>query len=142
MTRSTMEIRLRKTPEEVWALVTDLGRWDWRSDLDRIEVTGADTFVEVTKDGFETAFTVTAAEPPARWAFDMDNENMRGRWSGSFTKTAEGVRLVFTEDVEAKKWWMRPFVKGYLKKQQAQYAADLRRALGEQRGGLFESGAS
>ena len=39
----------------------------------------------------------------------------------------------FTEYVTAKKFWMQPFVKWYLKRQQAQFAADLRAALQAQR---------
>lgn len=38
-------------------------------------------------------------------------------------------RIEFTGDVTAKKNIMKPFVKGYLKKQQQKYIADLRREL-------------
>ena len=37
--------------------------------------------------------------------------------------------MEFTEDVTAKKFFAKPFVKGYLKKQQALYVKDLRKAL-------------
>ena len=40
------------------------------------------------------------------------------------------TEIDFTEFVEAKKWFMKPFVKSYLKKQQAQFVADIKRALG------------
>ena len=59
----------------------------------------------------------------------MENGNMSGAWEGHFEGTANGSRLVCTETVNAKRWWMRPFVPGYLKRQQALYLNDLRRAL-------------
>ena len=36
----------------------------------------------------------------------------------------------FTEEVTPRRWNLRPFVKGYLKRQQARYLADLELALG------------
>lgn len=59
------------------------------------------------------------------------NRNMVGRWSGLFTAVDEGVRVTFTEQVEAKRRWMKPFVPGYLKRQQALYIANLWRKLSE-----------
>lgn len=132
MAELTMTAVLSAPLERVWTVVTDLDRWDWRSDLDRIERTGENTFAEHTRDGFSTQFTITRTEPPARWEFDMENANMRGRWSGVFRAVPGGTEVVFTEQVTAKKWFMRPFVKAYLQKQQARYLADLRRALESQ----------
>lgn len=40
-------------------------------------------------------------------------------------KRAEKTEIDFTEDVTAKKVLMKPFVKAYLKKQQARYVKDL-----------------
>ena len=37
--------------------------------------------------------------------------------------------LTCTETVTAKHWWMRPFVPGYLKRQQKLYLCDLRKEL-------------
>ena len=59
----------------------------------------------------------------------MENDNMRGHWTGIFTRKGEGTEVEFTEDVTAKKFFAKPFVKGYLKKQQALYVKDLRKAL-------------
>lgn len=61
----------------------------------------------------------------------MDNGNMSGHWTGVFTAKGEGTEIVFTEQVKAKKLLMKPFVKLYLKKQQAQFVADLKKALQE-----------
>lgn len=113
----------------VWELVTSLEHYQWRSDLGRIEVLNDRQFVEYTKDGYPTTFTVTKTEPCKRWEFDMENGNMKGPWTGVFAEKDGKAEICFTEEVTAKKVIMKPFVKAYLKKQQAQYVADLRRAL-------------
>ena len=130
MPTSRMTIHFSCPVERVWQVVTDLTHTTWRSDLVRVEVLDAAHFVEHTKSGYATNFTVTACEPFRRWAFAMENGNMSGAWEGIF-KAAEGggTRLHCTETVNAKHWWMRPFVPGYLKRQQRLYLDDLRREL-------------
>lgn len=59
----------------------------------------------------------------------MENDNMTGHWIGAFTQKGEKTEIDFTENVVAKKVFMKPFVKAYLKKQQAQYVSDLRKTL-------------
>ena len=56
---------------------------------------------------------------------------MTGHWTGLFMAKDGGAEVEFTECVTAKKFWMRPFVKSFLKKQQARFIADLKTALGE-----------
>ena len=89
----------------------------------------ASSRVEHTRSGHATEFTVTACEPLRRWAFTMENGNMSGSWEGIFEATGDGTRVICTETVNAKHWWMRPFVPGYLKRQQKLYLDDLRREL-------------
>ena len=115
--------------ERVWQAVTDLSHTTWRSDLVRVEVLDAVHFVEHTKSGYATNFTVTACEPLRYWAFTMENDNMSGSWEGIFEAAEGGTRLTCTETVSAKRWWMRPFVPGYLKRQQKLYLDDLRKEL-------------
>lgn len=115
--------------QRVWEVVTSLEKYSWRSDLDRIEVLSENQFVEYTKEGYATTFTVTAKEECRRWEFDMENDNMKGHWTGVFTQCSEGTAIDFTEDVTAKKLIMKPFVGAFLKKQQAKYIADLKKAL-------------
>ena len=115
--------------QKIWKTVTSLEEYAWRSDLGKIEIVDENHFIEYTKDGYATTFTVTAKEPYKRWEFDMENDNMKGHWSGTFTQIGEETEIDFTEDVTAKKVFMRPFVKAYLKKQQAQYIADLKKVL-------------
>lgn len=115
--------------EQVWHTVTDLTHTAWRSDLARVEVLDPTRFVEYTKNGYATNFTVTACERHCRWAFTMANGNMSGSWEGIFQVAEGGTRLTCTETVVAKHWWMRPFVPGYLKRQQKLYLDHLRREL-------------
>lgn len=115
--------------QTVWGIVTSLENYQWRSDLSRIEVLSDKQFIEYTRDGFPTTFTVTACEPCRRWEFDMNNRNLYGHWTGIFTERGGRTEIVFTEEVTAKKLIMRPFVKNFLKKQQEQYVVDLRKAL-------------
>ena len=131
---STATTLLPHPPDRVWAAVTDLDRWQWRSDLRRLDRIGEDTFTEYDKTGFPTRFTVTDRRPPSRWAFDVDNANLTGRWTGEFRQEGGGTRVTFTETITVKRPWMRLFAKGYLRRQQARYLADLGRAL-EREGG-------
>ena len=113
----------------VWDVVTSVKDYTWRSDLSRTEIVNEKQFIEYTKDGYPTIFTTTVVEPYQRWEFDMDNSNMHGHWIGIFTSNGEETDIDFTECVTAKKFYMKPFVKFYLKKQQAQFIADLKKAL-------------
>ena len=112
--------------ERVWQVVTDPTNTAWRSDLARVEVLGEAHFVEYTKSGYATRFTITACESLCRWAFTMANGNMSGSWEGIFEAAEGETQLTCTETVNAKHWWMRPFVPGYLKRQQRLYLDDLR----------------
>ena len=116
---------------KVWELVLGIENYSvWRSDLSKTEIISDKKFIEYTKDGYPTTFTVTLVEPYRRWEFDMENSNMTGHWTGIFTDKGSETEICFTECVEVKKWLMKPFVKSYLKKQQAQFVVDIRKAPG------------
>lgn len=115
--------------QKVWDVVTSLQNYSWRSDLSKVEIVNENQFIEYTKDGYSTTFTITCTENCKRWEFDMENSNMKGHWTGVFTEKDGCTEIDFTEEVTAKKIIMRPFVKIYLKKQQELYVADLREAL-------------
>lgn len=113
--------------QEVWNVVTSLEKYQWRSDLSRIEIINEKQFIEYTKSGFATTFTITVSESCRRWEFDMENTNMKGHWKGIFTEREGRTEIEFTEDVTAKKLIMKPFIKAFLKKQQEQYISDLKK---------------
>ena len=126
MTTSNIKAQIFCELRQVWDLVLDIENYDaWRSDLSKTEVISDKQFIEYTKDGYPTTFTVTVVEPYRRWEFDMENSNMKGHWIGIFTAKADETEIDFTECVEAKKLLMKPFVKSYPKKQQTQFVADI-----------------
>lgn len=130
MAISTIKAEFQCEVEKVWEIVTSLDKYSWRSDLDKIVVTVPEKeFEEHTKDGYITTFKITAFDEYKNYEFDMENGNMKGHWTGEFSYK-DGVTLIeFTENVTVKKLIMKPFVKMYLKKQQAKYIKDLRNAL-------------
>ncbi len=134
MAVSRIQVTLPCELNKVWEAVTSLTVYGWRSDLSKIEVLSDTRFVEYTKDGYATTFTTTALEPYQRWEFDLENGNITGHWIGLFAEMDGHTQLELTETITAKKFFMRPFVKAYLKKQQARYIADLKRALEMERG--------
>lgn len=115
--------------ETVWETVTSLSHYGWRSDLSRIEILNETQFVEYAKNGFPTTFTVTLRKPCERWEFDLENDNIKGHWTGVFTRQDGQTVIEFTEDVTPKKFLLRPFVKAFLRKQQAQYISDLKKTI-------------
>ncbi len=129
MAISNIKVSLPCDIQKVWEAVTSLEDYAWRSDLGKIEIVNENQFIEYTKDGYATTFTITEKEPCKRYEFDIENGNMQGHWTGIFTKKGNSTELDFTEDVTAKKLLMKPFVKGYLKKQQQLYVSDLKKFL-------------
>lgn len=94
-----------------------------------MQILGPGAFLEYTADGYVTKFTIIRAKPGQLWELEMDNTNLHGRWVGRFRQRGLVTVVDFTEYVSVKKVWMKPFVKGYLKKQQAQFITDLRRTI-------------
>lgn len=129
MTTSNIKAVFKSDIRKVWETVLAVENYKWRSDLNKVEVISEKQFIEYTKDGYPTTFTVTAVEPYKRWEFDMENTNMKGHWSGVFTSRGKETEIEFTEYVTAKKLFLKPFVKFYLKKQQKQFVTDLEKEL-------------
>lgn len=132
MAIANMKAEFKSEISKIWNVVTSCTEYAWRSDLSKIEVVeDGKKFIEYTKDGYPTEFTITVYEPYKRYEFDMSNDNMQGHWTGIFTESDGVVTIDFTEEVYAKKAIMKPFVGIYLKKQQTSYLADLKKVLGE-----------
>ncbi len=130
MAISNVNTTIYKDIQKVWDIVLDVGKYSiWRSDLSKVEIINDNQFIEYTKDGYATTFTVTILEPCKRWEFDMENSNMKGHWIGVFNSKENKTQIDFTENVIPKKWIMKPFIKSYLKKQQMQFINDLKKAI-------------
>ena len=120
--------------QRVWELVTSLTHYAWRSNIARIDVLEeGKTFVEHTRDGYSTQFTITQFIPCEMYQFQLKNQNMEGIWTGRFIKVQGGTEIEFTEQVTIKRRLLRPFAKAYLKRQQREYVADLKKAALEKR---------
>lgn len=130
MTTSNIKATIPCDIHRVWDTVLGIDRYSaWRSDLGRVEVVGEKQFIEYTKEGYPTTFTITAQEPCKRWEFGVENSNMKGHWTGIFTAKGTETEVDFTERVTAKKFFMKPFVGLFLNRQQARFVADLKKAL-------------
>ena len=103
MARSNIKAVFENDVQTVWNVITDVKNYIWRTDLSKTEIISDKQFIEYTKNGYATTFTIT--------------------------QKGEKTEIDFTEDVTAKKVLMKPFVKAYLKKQQARYVKDLARKL-------------
>lgn len=83
MAISNIKVLIPGELHKVWELVLDTENYaTWRSDLSKTKVISDTQFIEYTKDGYPTTFTVTVIEPYKRWEFDMENSNMKGHWIG------------------------------------------------------------
>lgn len=110
---------------KVWDIVLAVDKYSvWRSDVSKTEIINEKQFIEYAKDGYATTFFTTAVEPYKRWEIDMENSNMTGHWTGVFTAKGNETQIDFTENVTPKKWYMKPFVNLYLRKQQKQFVLD------------------
>ena len=128
MSVSNIKSTLPCSVEKAWNIVTNISCYSWRSDISKVEIISENQFIEYTKDGYKTTFTITKTIPEKRWEFDIENNNMKGHWIGIFSGDENNTILDFTEIVTAKKLILKPFVKIYLKNQQKKYINDLKKA--------------
>ncbi len=129
MAVATIQATLPYDIQKLWDTVTSLENTSWRSDLSRVQVLSSTKFVEYTKKGYSTTFTITQTQPCQCWEFDMENDNIEGHWTGIFFHENGKTTITFTETVTTKKLLIKPFLKMYLKKQQLAYLSDLKKAL-------------
>ena len=130
MAKTNIKSIIQSDIDNVWETVLAVKNYNkWRSDVSKTESINEKKFIEYTKDGYSTTFTVTFIKPLNRWEFDMENSNMKGHWVGIFTSKDDKTEIDFTEQVIAKKFFMKPFVKSYLKKHQTQFVMDLKKIL-------------
>ncbi len=113
----------------VWDKVTSLSDYKWRSDINYIEVLGKQQFIEYSNKGIKTYFKTTAFIEHKYWEFELENKNIKSLWKGVFSFKNGRTTVYFTEEITAKNIFLIPFIKSFIKKQQALYIRDLKRAL-------------
>lgn len=103
MRKSSITAILDADIQKVWNIVTNNENHQWRSDLSEIKIIDDNHFVEYTKDGFTTEFTIRVKEQYRKYEFDMENQNMTGHWVGLFSETEEGTtKIDFVEELYIK----------------------------------------
>lgn len=118
--------KLKAKIETIWDLITETTNCTWRSDLSKIEKTDETHFIEYTKQGYPTYFTIIKQEKPYVYEMLLENGNMKGEWIGKLTSLPnEEVLVEFTEKIEVKKAILKLMVKPFLKSKQKQYFNDL-----------------
>ena len=66
--------------QKVWNIVLAVDKYNlWRSDLSKTEIINDKQFIEYTKNGYATTFTVTVVEPYKRWEFYYSNAFFKSR---------------------------------------------------------------
>ncbi|WP_371163755.1 SRPBCC family protein [Buchananella felis] len=125
------EEELPYTPKQVWQVVTDLKRWQWRSDLSECKVVDEQRFIETPKKGKPIRFCTTRLEKPRIWEFQMESPTLTGVWRGTFeSKGKGGCHVTSVETVKfRRRLFPRWVAKRFLVTYQARYFRDLRAEL-------------
>lgn len=129
MVISNLKAVLPYNVKKVWDVVTDIGNYKWRSDIDKIEIIDKDKFVEYTKNNYKTDFYVKEKIQYKCWKLEMENDNLSGQWVGLFIEKEDKTIIDFTENIVRKKPVLKILLKLYLKKQQKLYLRDLKKEL-------------
>lgn len=135
MATSNIKDMIQCDIQKVWETISAVERYHtWQRDVSKTEVIDEKQFIEYTKDGYTTTFTVTVAEPRRRLELDMENSHIKGHWTFVFASKGSETEIDFTACATAKKLTMRPvgksvFEQTYLKKEQTQFVTDLKKAI-------------
>lgn len=112
--------------EQLFRIITNNKEYGWRSDLERIDIIkGGNSFIEYTKKGVPTLFTVTTRIPNKKYEFKLQNNNLTGKWMGELHDTEGGSEMVVTESIHVKSRLLSLFAPFFLKRQQEIYLKDL-----------------
>lgn len=90
MRKSIFETIIHSNIKNIWKIITDNEHYLWRSDISEIKIIEPHhKFIEVSKNGIQTVFTITAIKPYSLYEFDMENKYFRGHWIGHFHELSE-----------------------------------------------------
>ena len=125
MRKSIFETIIQSNIKSIWKIITDNEHYSWRSDISEDP---HHKFIEVSKNGIQTVFIITAIKPYSLYEFDMENKYFRGHWIGYFQELSEKeTKILFTEIVNIKNPIMEIFsyICMNLKSMQKKYISDL-----------------
>ena len=124
------KILLPHSINTVWNVIYSFDKYtQWRSDIKQMDIISVLEFTEHTKDGYVTNFKITELEENENLVFDVDNINLRGQWTIHLVSKGPATELNLRQVLNAKKIYMQPFVKNYMKCQQMMYISDLKNFL-------------
>lgn len=130
MIKSNIKKQFNCDKEKLWNIITDNSNYSWRSDLSKIEIVDDTHFIEFAKNNYPTYFTITKKEKLKEYKFDMENTNIKGKWTGLFKELPNGnIEIDFTEEIETNNFLMKLLAKVYLKNQQKRYIKDLEKEI-------------
>lgn len=130
MIKSNIKKEFNCDKNKLWDIITDNTKFTWRSDLSKIVIVDDKHFIEYDKNNFPTYFTITSKEKLKEYKFDLENNNLKGKWIGIFKELTNGnIELNFTEEIEVNCLIMKVLAKSYLKRQQKRYMRDLEKEL-------------
>ena len=120
------------TVEKAFELVATVEKqMEWRTDLKEVEVISPRQFIEHTKDGYSTYYTVTKMGYNQYWQRTFENENLEGFSLYTFIPKGNKTQFVMTEKARTSKLLMKPYVRNFLKGHQYHYIHNLKEAIGQ-----------
>ena len=125
MITSQIQATLPYNIKIVWQAVTDIKNYHWRSDLSHTEVLNPHQFIEYAVNGTATHFKTIVFKPYHLWEFTLENSSISGRWRGIFLEQGTSTLVHFTEEITVKKFYLKPILKFYLRRQQKLFIKDL-----------------
>lgn len=130
MIKSNIKKEFNCNIQKLWNIITNNNNYSWRSDLSKIEIIDNKHFIEYSKNNYPTYFTITSKQKLKEYKFDIENTNIKGKWTGLFKELSNGnIESNFTEEIETNNFIMKLLTKSYLKKQQKRYIKDLEKEL-------------
>ena len=105
--KASKTLRLKRSPAEVWAVITDYAAMtSWRTNLARVErladQDGKQVWKEVTQDGWELPLADEVVEAPRRLVRRIEDPKLPfgGNWTYEIEPAAEGCLITITENGE------------------------------------------
>ena len=137
MRKLIFETIIHSNIKAIWKIITDNEHYSWRSDISEIKIIEPHhTFIEISKNGIQTVFIITAIKPYALYEFDMENKYFYGHWIDHFHEhSEEKTKIFFTEILNIKNPIMKMFSYVFmnLKGMQKKYISDLIKELSKEK---------
>ena len=115
--------------EKVWEVLENLSDCSWRRNIREIEVISDTQFVEISKEGYRTSYTIVEKEECKSVSLEFENENMHGSTTMILCEENGVTTAEFWLEVLTSKSFMKPFVKAAMRISHAEYLEDLQKAL-------------